>query len=62
MPILVFRKIKNELQVKPKAWWGYMNAWLDIAGRMSDLFDRTAALFTIYIGTRTKDTSLEEVH
>lgn len=39
-----------------------MNAWLDIAGRMSDLFDRTDALFTIYIGTRTKDTALEEVH
>lgn len=24
-PIMMYRKFKTELQIKPKAWWGYMN-------------------------------------
>lgn len=49
-PILMFRKIKRELQIKPKAWWGYMNSWLDIVGRQADLFDQLSIIpFTVTV-------------
>lgn len=25
VPIVHYRKISNDIRIKPKAWWGYMN-------------------------------------
>jgi len=33
VPIVLFKKMRPDLRIKPKAWWGYMNAWLDLVGR-----------------------------